>query len=69
MTALEMATTQATLVEIAALSLELTNLDAFIEETAGTSPTSEAVELRDLAEAVAAVQRVAHRQLGSGAAA
>lgn len=63
MTPLDLAVTQAKLAQIAALSLELTNLDAFIETVSDSSPALEAAELRELAVAVAGVQRVAHRQL------
>ncbi len=64
---LDLAVTQAKLAQIAALSLELTNLDAFIERTSGAS-AAEAAEFRELAIAVAGVQRVAHTQLASDAA-
>lgn len=64
MTDQDLARTQAQLAQIALLSLELADLDTFIERTAGLP---EAALHRDLAVAVAAVQRVAHAQLGSDA--
>lgn len=64
MTSEEIATTQAQLTRLALASLDVVALDSFIETTSGSSPAVEAAEFRELAIAVANLQRVAHRQLG-----
>lgn len=64
MTAEEIEATTMQLTNLAVQSLRVENLDAFIESTAGSSPVVDAAEHRELALAVAELQRVAHRQLG-----
>lgn len=64
MTSEEIEATAMQLTNLAVQSLRVENLDAFIESTAGSSPVVDASEHRELALAVAELQRVAHRQLG-----
>lgn len=69
MSILKDAEIQMRLVSLAEDALQITDIDGFIERVCGSAPALEAAELRELAVAAAAFQRVAARHLGGAAVA